>query len=769
MIDRIQLLRNVGQFDSVSAGSQLPLLKMTLIYAENGRGKTTLAAIMRSLGSGDGKYITERRRLAATHPPQVVLSIGTPFNFQNGQWSNPYSHVAVFDDAFVAENVCSGVEIGAEHRQNLHELILGSQGVSLNTALQGHVSNIEEHNKNLKLKGEAIPAAERGTLTIDAFCALKSKPNLDNLIQIAERALAAAQSAEAVGQQSDFKAFVLPSFDTESLGELLARDLPSLDSVTVARVHSHIAALGQEGEAWIGRGMELIPEASVGTDNEVCPFCAQDLAGSPLLAAYRSYFSEGYTALKADIGKALAEVEKTHGAATPAAFERFVRVTIERREFWKTFVQVPEFEVDTATVARAWGTARDAVTQALNRKESAPLDRVLLTDADLEAVKTHETAVAKFASLVEALQGVNPAIAVAKEQAAVANVSTLQADLAKLRATRARHSVTTSALCQAYLDEKAAKKITEGQRDTARQALDTYRNNVFPAYETAINSYLQKFSAGFRLGSVASVNNRGGSSCSYNVLINNVAVAISGNDGDPCFRNTLSAGDRNTLALAFFFASLEQNSQKAQTIVIIDDPMTSLDEHRSLTTVQETRRLILDVRQVIVMSHSKPFLCDIWKGTDKLIRAGLRIVRAGDGSTLATWDVNKDLVTEHDRRHAAVRTYIAGPITIHGAQETDERVIATHLRHILEAYVRVAYPEHFPPGAMLGPFHMICEQKKGTSDEIMNEDDTTELRDLLDYANRFHHETNPAYETENINDQELLNFATRTLRFTSRR
>jgi hypothetical protein len=43
-----------------------------------------------------------------------------------------------------------------------------------------------------------------------------------------------------------------------------------------------------------------------------------------------------------------------------------------------------------------------------------------------------------------------------------------------------------------------------------------------------------------------------------------------------------------------------------------------------------------------------------------------------------------------------------------------------------------------------------------------------ELRNLLDYANRFHHDTNPAWETEIINDQLLIHFCERTLRFTRR-
>jgi hypothetical protein len=43
-----------------------------------------------------------------------------------------------------------------------------------------------------------------------------------------------------------------------------------------------------------------------------------------------------------------------------------------------------------------------------------------------------------------------------------------------------------------------------------------------------------------------------------------------------------------------------------------------------------------------------------------------------------------------------------------------------------------------------------------------------ELNDLREYANSFHHDTNPAWETEAINDAELQNFVRRTLAFARR-
>ena len=67
-----------------------------------------------------------------------------------------------------------------------------------------------------------------------------------------------------------------------------------------------------------------------------------------------------------------------------------------------------------------------------------------------------------------------------------------------------------------------------------------------------------------------------------------------------------------------------------------------------------------------------------------------------------------------------------------------------------------------------GPFIGICNQRVGTAGEILSQADIVELRDILDYANKFHHDTNPAYETEAINDQELAHFCDRTLRFARR-
>lgn len=763
-VDRIQLLRNVGQFDNVATGTQLPFGKLTLIYAENGRGKTTLATILRSLSSGDADLVSERQRLGAQHPPHIIVARQgmAPHMFQNGAWSQPLPHIAVFDDAFVAQNVCSGIEIETAHRQNLHELILGGQGVQLNATVLQHIAAIEQHNRTLKERTDAIPAAMRGALTVDAFCALQADARVDGKIEEAERQLAAAQAADAVQRQDAFQLVSLPAFDAVAINSLLARDLPALEAAAAAQVQAHFGVLGQGGEAWVNQGMSRIGPASAGEDHEVCPFCAQDLRGSPLIAHYQAYFSAEYQTLKTDIATAISGVNTAHAGDIPAAFERGIRTAAQASEFWTRFTQdVPAIGVDTAAIARVWNAARTAVVAALRSKQASPLEPSALSAEAQAAIDAYEAARRDIEALSGGLQAANANIAIVKERAAGANLATLTADLHRLVLVRTRHIQPATDLCTAYLAEKQAKSATETLRDNAREALDQYRQRVFPAYQTAINVYLQRFNAGFRIGAVASVNSRSGSSANYNVVINNASVALTGTG--PSFRNTLSAGDRNTLALAFFFASLDRDQSLADKIVVIDDPMTSLDEHRSLTTVHEMWALHDRVSQMIVLSHSKPFLLGVWNGADRAAsRTAIRIARQGAGSTLSAWDVTQDAVTEHDRRHALVSDYIAN-----GSPKT-EREAAQALRPILEAFMRVAFPAHYPPETLLGPFLGLCRQRVGTADEILSQADITELEALKDYGNRFHHDSNAAWQTAVINDQELTGFCRRTLAFARR-
>lgn len=760
MLDKLSLIRNVGKFDSVRAGANLNLNKLALIYAENGRGKTTLATILRSLGNKESLPIIERTRLGGQGEPHIVIAHdnGSAAIFQQGAWNEVDVNILVFDDSFVTDNIYSGVDVATEHRQKMHELIIGAEGVALNARLQQIVARIETHNQAIREKGTRITAAMRCGLSIEEFCALEDVEGIDNLLQEAERALAAGKKSEAIAQKNSFLSLTLPDFDTEALTSLLAKSLPDIDATSAAQVNEHIASLGEGGESWVATGTKVASEK----DLSDCPFCKQNLSGSDIIAHYQSIFSREYLALKEEISNSLTSLGRDHRSELMIAFERNVRTLAESRQFWSEFIDIPEIDLDTALVASLWRSCFDAIKAALDTKKESPLETFSLSQKTLDLIEKYRTARNDVHEVSNIFLVLNETIELLKERALESNVAALEADLNRLHAVKSRHGEAVSALCDDYLAEVALKAATEEERDQARSALDQYREQVFPQYQDAINRYLVRFNAGYRLEGVSSVNNRGGSSCNYSVLIENTPVPLKSNQaGQPSFKTTLSSGDRNALALAFFFTSIEMNANRANLIVIIDDPMTSLDDHRSLTTIQQIKGLVNTVEQVIVLSHSKPFLCNLWSSAQSLPISATKISRSGSSSTLSEWDVNQDCITEHDRNYLNVSEFIKN------GDDTDERSVAIALRPILESYIRVTCPNVFPPGSLLGPFIRICQEREGTPEKILSTASRTELRALLDYANQFHHDTNPAWQTANINEQELLDHAKRIIAFAS--
>lgn len=740
--------------------------RYVLVYAENGRGKTTLTAILRSLSTADPLPIRERRRLATANPPHVVLNCSSgqnPAVFENGGWNRAFPNLVIFDDRFVDENEYSGLSVEPSHRQCLHGLVLGAQGVTLNRQLQQLVRQIEEDITNLRTSAAAIPIEARGAFSVDDFCALPEEEDIDRRIHLAEQRLAAAQEQDAVRITPRFDILGLATFDVEAIAQTLARNLADLNAASAALVQAHFRELGPGGEAWVADGMRRVVHRNGNTD--LCPFCEQDLAASTVVSHYADYFGQQYAELKDSVTGALHELNALHSREVPARFERAVRVAGERRQFWSRFCEVPEIDLDTEGIMVEWQAARDGLVAALEVKQAAPLERIELPAPVRASIENFAAHMRDVAILNEQLQEANNNIGAVKERANAEDPGVAAVHLARLRAIRSRHTAEVSARCDNYGAAIASKSLTEQERDRTQRELEAYRAEAFPRYQDAVNRYLRRFNAGYRIESVSPADTRGGPTCNYSVLVNNTPIPVAGaaGPGEPTFRSTLSSGDRNSLALAFFLASLDRDPNLADKVVVIDDPASSLDEHRSLTTVQELRRLGERVSQLIILSHDRNLLCRVWLGIDQTRCSPIKLERDGDGTNISTWDVSTDSVAEHDRNHILLRSYLRNGVG------DESRAVATALRLVIEGFLRVAFPEHFPPrpGAM-GHFRGLCRQNFGTNAEILNATDTQELDDIVEYANLFHHNTNPGCEQVVINDGALQGFVERVLRFATR-
>jgi wobble nucleotide-excising tRNase len=91
---------------------------------------------------------------------------------------------------------------------------------------------------------------------------------------------------------------------------------------------------------------------------------------------------------------------------------------------------------------------------------------------------------------------------------------------------------------------------------------------------------------------------------------NNILIKYKGIDQTKKrLKNTLSEGEKTTLAFAYFMSKVTTEvTNKSQTIIVIDDPISSLDDNRLYSTAFLIHEELKDYKQLFVFSHNLLFL-----------------------------------------------------------------------------------------------------------------------------------------------------------------
>lgn len=91
---------------------------------------------------------------------------------------------------------------------------------------------------------------------------------------------------------------------------------------------------------------------------------------------------------------------------------------------------------------------------------------------------------------------------------------------------------------------------------------------------------------------------------------NNIRIKYKGDDETKKrLQNTLSEGEKTALAFAYFMSKVTTEvTNKGQTIIVIDDPISSLDDNRLYSTAFLIHEEFKDFNQLFVFSHNMLFL-----------------------------------------------------------------------------------------------------------------------------------------------------------------
>lgn len=754
MLKKIISIKNVGRFhDAVSSGD-VEFKRFSLIFAENGRGKTTLCAILRSLGSGEPGLIRGRTTLGQAEVPEVNIRLeGANASFSNGAWSQTVPEIAVFDSAFISENVYSGDAVNLDQRRNLYRVIIGRDGVAL--AQQADEADAASRAQN-PVRNEAkarVEGYKPPRMSVDDFVALEEDDGIDEKIAEKEQQHKAAQQADAIGKRPGFTALSIPEL-ADGFVPILARMLDGVSADAERQVSDHIAKHGMadRGEPWLSEGLSYVA-------NEGCPFCGQDLEGVYLIASYRAFFSDAYHAFREEISGVRQGLEDDFNDRVLGRLETLAEQNKGTAEFWAEFCAFDPPSADSiGAVTEACESLRAAALQLITRKEQTPLDSIEPSAEFTEALTGYEQAVRAVAAYYEAVARANEAVEAKKRETGEADVALLQNELVLLRAIRKRWDAEVSEACRAYTAAVAEKERLEAEKNAAKAQLDEYSAQVMGTYELRINRYLDRFNTGFRITRTQHDYAGGRPSASYHIEINETAVPL-GEGGalmdEPCFGNTLSSGDRRTLALAFFLAQLDQDPERGDKIVVLDDPFNSQDDFRKNQTVYQIKRCGETCAQVIVLSHDRRFLKLIWDELPPADRKTIQLIRMGRENTrIVPWDIEEAGLRRYEAEVQALNRYYT-------ANEGEQLGVIKHLRPVLESWVRRSCPGEFSDDVWLGDMlGVIRDAGEGHSLHPHYEN----IDDIKGYSSRYHHGKDPAVITDDpINDNELKGYVKRTL------
>jgi len=372
MLVRVAGIKGIGLFHDVHPAS-LGFKRVALIYAENGRGKSTFSSILESCSTGAPQLVDERRTIDGTFDPSVELHFDSgshPVTYNAGAWSETRPEIFVYDAAFVNRNVYSGTEVTSENRKNLLDFALGADAV---LARLEEESATRERNSASEAKREleAQLKVHAGNAPLRGFLNLDEVPDVDTKIASAEDRLAVAR------REVELRAHVLPALgsvpelDFDRVFEVLNRTLESVHEAAEALVADHLRRYADPGVAkWIGEGQSF-------DDGQVCPYCGQDTSAVELIEMYRSHFDQAYQQLQADIRQVTEYVVEATHPRVVAQLKLDRDRANETLTFWKSYAGVsPITDERDDLAAGSMENVRNALETLLGRKALAVTDGV---------------------------------------------------------------------------------------------------------------------------------------------------------------------------------------------------------------------------------------------------------------------------------------------------------------------------------------------------------------------------------------------------------
>lgn len=682
IIQQITSLKALGLFGDYVATADTPAFrKYNLIYGFNGSGKTTLSRIFTSLGSGiidgelpqggsfsialsDGSRITSDGSLNALKGRVLVFNVDfveSSFRWKEGT-ANPIFYLGKEQSELAKELDAANAKVASISPRAAEAERAHAQAAKAFTDHKRTAARLIAEQLGLGRRYDATNlAADYAKRSYDERC-------LVDEVRREELRAVIAQQAPLPKQNALSSDSIRLADELQKLRSLLGR---TVGAAAVAELREHEAML-----RWVSDGLEYHETHDLST----CLFCGNGLTDQRL-AALKGVIDGGFDSLIRDVDAAKTHIKSLHDRLV--SLRRAIPSQAEIAKDHQTLFATSSANLKALIVASEKVLA--TAMSLLERKSSTP--NVLIDPVGLIADSEATTWDTSFAS---ALAEVNRAI----------DAHNVSHDEFSVVQSRSRESLKAHFLYEGnaiYTELEAAVTTTEqsktnlaGQLRTLIGTAETLRQQMRqhgPAADLItrmLHSYL-----GHRELEI-SAREEG-----YQVRRN----------GRP-LRGSLSEGEKTAIALCYFLSTIQAEGRKLKDlIVVVDDPISSLDTKALHYAFSVVRSALSGTAQLILMTHNLQFMNESKKwlrsktesqvGPDKAT-ASLFFVAVTQKDGVETRTASLKAMPKHIRDYESEYQYLFSIVRDFATSEDGETgyfyIMPNALRKVLEIFLAFKLP-----------------------------------------------------------------------------
>ncbi len=773
MIKRIKKIKGIGRFLNVG---HTELGQLTLIYGPNCYGKSTLSDIFRSIANQNPEVLSNRQSIVRDGNPitqEACFSIenGTDVTEQdifclNQRWNtgNFNCSIEVFDSRFIEDNVFTGLTISRSNKENLTNLLIGEKSVEIGKQIDSL------KNKSFRETTKAISELE--DLLKRSLGTLDLGISLEDFISVEKPDNIEATKSELTTLQENLKKFRKSISEKNKIIELdeptilslenpepaikilkdsLGKGFENINDTAYKRMREHIEqhfnSHDGEEEEWIEKGVNAYLKQNKDVTTLNCPFCSQSLVTViDLIETYKTVFSEAYESF---CNKTIRTLDDKHQEfnnliSIIKLAENSVNKNLASCRRWqgyftdetqKLIEQIDSFsnKVNESNsnlvelMEKVAGKIEELITEK-KKKSFVSIKEFPTSDNLLIAYQQFEKIINQYNEFVKLLLvEINTIKTRSQNDQLIKESEKLSNKIIDLNIKVKRYELATD------IDNA---QLLRGKKDIIEQEIKKLQEELERENKEFIEQYFQDTTHILnRLGSIdfeiQTTYRRWGGQPVYEPTIKFANEEITFDRLPFIF----SDADRRALAFSIFISKLKKKSKAElkNTIVFLDDPITSFDDNRISQTFIEIKNLTTSCCQLIIAAHHSRFLLDTYEKLKSLPDLKfIEIKRDGFGAVFGLVSDPKTRLDPHAQEIEKVERFINGDPDVNASD------VRRSLRPILQKELEWRFRKNLKGVSIEGLGAIVTRLKEENS---INDEMARKIYDFNDVLKDDHHET----------------------------